>query len=49
MFDDLVDQIAQQEGITEQLKADDMTVWIKQMNNIINRIQEIILREIVYQ
>ena len=49
MFDDLVDQIAKQEGITEQLKADDMTAWVKQMNNIRNRVQEIILREIVYQ
>ena len=49
MFDDLVDQMAKQEGITEQLKADDMTAWVKQMNNIRNRVQEIILREIVYQ
>ncbi len=49
MFDELVDAMAKQEGITEQLKVEDMAVWVKQMNNIRNRVQEIILREIEYQ
>ena len=49
MFDNLVDQMGKQEGTTEQLKAEDMMLWVKQMNNIRNRVQEIILREIVYQ
>lgn len=49
MFDELVYAMAKQEGVTEQLKADDMTVWVKQMDNIRNRVKEIIRREIVYQ
>ena len=42
IFDRLVAQIAEQEGITEQLKATDQMEWVRQMNNIRNRAGEII-------
>ena len=42
MFDDLVDQMAKQEGITEQLKAVNQMDWVWRMNNICNRADNII-------
>jgi len=42
MFDRLVAQIAEQEGITEQLKAANQMEWVQRMNNIRNRVIEIV-------
>ena len=42
MFDRLVAQIAEQEGITEQLKAANQMEWVQQTNNIRNRTSEIV-------
>ena len=47
MYDNLVTQLAEQEGITEQLKATDMMAWVQAMNNIANRAREIICNEII--
>lgn len=47
MYDNLVKQLAEQEGITEQLKADDMIAWVRAMNNISNRAREIVCFEII--
>ncbi len=41
-------QMAQQEGVTEQLKASDQMEWVRRMNNIHNRAEEIVLTELVY-
>ena len=41
-------QMAEAEGITEQLKADDMMTWVGLMSNIHNRVQEIINNELIY-
>ena len=49
MYENLVNQIAEQEGITEQLKADNQMLWVQQMNNIANRAREIAYNEIIYQ
>ena len=49
MFDRLVKKLAKQEGVTEQLKADNQMLWIKRMNNIRNRAEEIVNNEIIYQ
>ena len=49
MYDRLIKQIAKQEGITEQLKADNQMLWVQQMNNIANRAREILYNEIIYQ
>lgn len=48
MYDNLVKQLAEQEGITEQLKATDMLAWVQAMNNITNRAREIVYNEIIY-
>ena len=42
MFDRLVAQIAEQEGITEQLKAANQMEWVQRTNNIRNRVIEIV-------
>ena len=48
MFDRLVKQLAQREGVTEQLKADNQMLWIKKMNSIRNRAEEIVNHELIY-
>ena len=48
MYDNLVNQLAEQEGITEQLKATDMLAWVQAMNNISNRAREIVYNEIIH-
>ncbi len=44
----IVSDIAKQEGVTEALKADDQMEWIRRMNNIHSRAEEIVLFELVY-
>lgn len=44
----LVTQLAEKEGINEQLKAQDQMAWVRAMNNIRNRAEEIVLQELIY-
>ena len=44
----LVKQMADREDITEQLKAENQMEWVRQMNNIRIRVNEIVLRELIY-
>jgi hypothetical protein len=44
----LVKQLAKQEGITEELKRRDQMAWVGAMNNIRNRVNEIVLNEVIY-
>ena len=44
----LISQMAMQEGVTEELKAADQMEWVRRMNSIHNRAEEIALRELVY-
>ena len=48
MFFRLVKQLAEKEGVTEQLKADNQMLWVRKMNNIYNRAQEIVNAELIY-
>ena len=48
MFDLLVKKLAEQEGITEQLKAADQMVWVQRMNNIRNAAEEIVNAEVIF-
>jgi len=48
MFFRLVKQLAKQEGVTEQLKADNQMMWVQKMNNIRNRVTEIVNNELIY-
>ena len=47
-FDVLVRQMAEREGVSEQLKASDQMRWVRRMNNIRIAAEEIVLKEIVY-
>ena len=47
-IDLLVTQLAEKEGINECLKAQDQLAWIRAMNNIRNRAEEIVLKELIY-
>mgnify|MGYP000778394960 CR=1 FL=1 len=44
----LVDQAAQAQGITEQLKAENQMLWMQRMNNIYHRAEETVLNELIY-
>ena len=48
MFSRLVKQISKAEGVTEALKADNPLMWVGRMNNIRNRVMEIVNTEIIY-
>ena len=48
MFARLVNQMAEREGITERLKADNQMEWVGRMNNIRSRAIEIIGKELRY-
>lgn len=48
MLDCLVKQMAAQQGITEQLKAQDQMSWVQRMNNIRSAAEEIVNAEIIF-
>ena len=48
MFNRIVKQFAKQEGVNEQLKADNQMLWVARMNNIHNRATEIVNNELIY-
>ncbi len=45
----MIKQMAASEGVTEDLKATDQMAWVGAMNNIRNRAEEIVLRELIYE
>ena len=49
MFNLIVKQMAEIEGVTEQLKAADQMEWIRCMNSIRSRAREFVLYELIYQ
>lgn len=44
----LTRQMAKQEGVTEALKAADQLEWVRRMNSIRSRAEEIVLQEMIY-
>jgi hypothetical protein len=48
MFETLIKQFKKSEGITEQLKAENQMEWVRRMNNIRHRANEIIYNELIY-
>ena len=48
LFSRLVKQMAEREGVTEKLKAQDQMAWIGRMNSIRNRATEIVNDELIY-
>lgn len=47
MFLQLVQRMAKQEGITEKLKAEDQLEWVRRMNSIRNRVEEVIKHTLI--
>ena len=48
MFDTLVEQMKEAEGVTEQLKEENQMEWVARMNNIRSRATEIVNHDIIY-
>ena len=45
----IVEQMKVSEGVTEDLKSSDQMAWVRAINSIHNRVEEIVLEEIVYR
>ena len=45
----LVKQMAQEQGITEQMKAEDQMAWVGAMNNIRSAAEEVVMQEIMFE
>ena len=48
MFEQLITQIKLKEGITETLKANNQLEWVQRMNNIRNRVSEVVYKELIH-
>ena len=48
MFSRLVKQMAEREGVTEQLKVDNQMAWVARMNNIRSRATEVVNTDFIY-
>ncbi len=49
MFFRVVKELAKKEGVTEQLKVENQMEWVRRMNNIRNRAEEVVYNELIYQ
>ena len=49
MLNTLIEQFKVKENITEELKAENQLEWVQAMNNIKNRVEEIIYNELIYK
>ena len=48
LFSRLVRELAEKKGVTEQLKATDQMAWVQRMNNIRERVTEMVNAEVVF-
>lgn len=48
LFSRLVKEYVEQEGITEKLKATNQMKWVQKINSIRGKVNEIIMKEIIY-
>ena len=48
MFSRLVKQMAEREGVTEKLKAENQMEWVGRMNNISSRAKEFINKNLIF-
>lgn len=45
----IIEQMKVAEGVTEEMKVSDQMTWVRAMNSIRNRAEEIIIREMIYE
>ena len=48
MFSQLVKQLAEKEGVTEALKAENLMLWVQKMNSIRNTAMEVVSNDLIY-
>lgn len=48
MFSLLIKEVSEAEGVTEKLKEENQLLWVQRMNNICNRVTEIINNELIF-
>ena len=48
MFSRLVKQLAEKEGLTEALKAENQMLWVQKMNSIRNTAMEVVSNDLIY-
>ncbi len=48
MYDLLIEQLKEKEGVTEELKEQDQLEWVQRMSNIQQRAREIVCSELIY-
>ena len=48
MLENLLQKMARQQGVTEELKAKDQMLWVQLMNNLRQAAEETVLAEVVY-
>ena len=49
LFEQTVKSLTEQERVTEKLKAGNMMLWVRKMNNIRNRATEIVNEQVIYR
>ena len=49
MFSRLVKQLAEKEGVTKALKAENQMLWVQKMNNIRNAVMEVVSNDLIYE
>lgn len=49
MFDTLVEQMKEREGVTEQLKEENQMLWVQMMNILQNRANEIVCKDLIFK
>ena len=49
LFEQTVKSLAEQEQVTEKLKAENMMLWVRKMNNIRSRATEIVNEQVIYR
>ena len=47
-YEVLMEQMSQQEGISEKLKEENQMEWVRRMSNLENRVEEIVKTELIY-
>ena len=47
MFDQLMKQYAEREGVTEELKSQNQMEWVSRMNSVRDRVEEVIMADII--
>ena len=49
MFPRLVKELAEKEGVTEAIKAENQMLWVQRMNNIRSAAMEVVSNELIYR